>query len=356
MKKTKKLVAAILSTAMFAGVLAGCGGNTGSSTGGEDDADKTFTFTVAARSPEGDLTVDSVTWFANEIESRSEGRIKLDIQYNGVLCSQGTEFEALESGICDIAVASLSSSADRWPSLGWVIVPGAVSTFTQQQAALHAVQDAGYVDNDMANNDVRVLWWQPAESFNYALTDKKVESLADFKGLKIGYAGGAYIGNAISATGATAVGTNAADFYMSLSTGVLNGFVNPARYMYDAQFYEVVKYMPVGITCGGSNNSVYMSNSAFDSMPEDLQEIFLEVCAEAEEHFIQNATELYADEYELLTENGCECYELSDNVIEEYNQLCADLGNDWVAEQEAAGNTDAAAILSLVQETVASVE
>jgi TRAP-type C4-dicarboxylate transport system substrate-binding protein len=300
--------------------------------------------------------VASVTWFAEEIESRTNGRIKLDIQYNGVLCSQGTEFEALESGICDIAVASLSSNANRWPSLGWVIVPGMVNDYLQQAACLNAVLDAGYVDADMEANNVKVLWWQGAECFNYALTNKRVETVSDLAGLKIGYAGGEYIANTLNATGATATGINAADFYMSLSTGVIDGFVNPARYMYDAQFYEVVKYMPIGITCGASNNSVYMNADAFNSLPDDLQTIFLEVCAEAGQHFLNNAGELYSDEYELLTASGCECYELSEEVVNEYLEICAGLSDDWVNAQVAAGNTNAAAIRDLVLETAANVE
>ena len=142
---------------------------------------------------------------------------------------------------------------------------------------------------------------------------------------------------------------------MSLSTGVIDGFVNPARYMYDAQFYEVVSYMPVGIACGASNNSVYMSNSAFNSLPDDLKEIFKEVCAEAGEHFLNNAANLYSNEYELLTEAGCECYDLSEDVISEYTSVCAELSNGWVSAQEAAGNSNASAIRDLVLETAASV-
>ena len=296
------------------------------------------------------------SWFAKEIESRTNGRIVLDIQYNGVLCTQGTEFDALETGICDIAVASLSSNADRWPSLEWVIVPGMVNNNLEQRACLHAVQEAGFIDKDLEANDVHVLWWQPAECFNYALTNKKVETLKDLKGLKIGYAGGEYIGNTLNAIGATGVGTNAADFYMSLSTGVIDGFVNPARYMYDAQFYEAVHYMPIGITCGASNNSVYMSDSAFDSLPADLQKTFDEVCAEAEDHFMENASDLYSDEYDLLTKAGCECYELPDDVIAEYKDLCAAQSDTWVSAQKAAGNTNASDIRDLVLKTAASAD
>lgn len=362
-----KHIALLLCVALVCSLLAGCGGsapapeaNTNTDAAApapEEKVDDTvYEFTVATRAAEGDLVAASVKWFADEIESRSEGRIKLDIQYNGVLCSQGTEFDALESGICDIAVASLSSNIDRWPSLGWVIVPGMFSTYTQQSACLKAVQDAGYIDNDIAANDVQILWWQPAECFNFALTDKKVESLNDFKGLKIGYAGGSDIANVLNTIGATAVGTNPADFYMSLSTGVIDGFVNPARYMYDAQFYEVVSYMPVGIACGASNNSVYMSNSAFNSLPDDLKELFQTVCAEAGKHFLNNAADLYSNEYELLTEAGCECYDLSEDVISEYTAVCAELSNGWVSAQEEAGNSDAPAIRDLVLETASSVE
>lgn len=370
--KHTRIWALLLCAVMLAGMLAGCGGSSApaeepAEAPAESEAeapaenpaeapadDSTYTFTVATRAAEGDLVASTVAWFADEIASRTDGRVQLDIQYNGVLCSQGTEFEALESGICDIAVASLSSSADRWPSLGWVTVPGLISTYKEQHDALVAVQEAGYLDEELAANDVKLLWWQPAECFNFALTKTKVEKLDDLKGLKIGYAGGEYIGSTLNATGATGVGTNAADFYMSLSTGVLDGFVNPARYMYDAQFYEVVHYMPVGITCGGSNNSVYMSNRAFDSLPADLQEVFLQVCAEADQHFLDTAASLYENEYELLTEAGCECYELSDEVVAQYKELCAGLSDSWVSAQEASGNANAAAIRDLVLEAAAA--
>lgn len=366
MKKTK-LIALVLCMALICGLLVGCGAkpaDNGSAPADPAAADKAeepandtvYEFTVATRAAEGDLVAASVKWFADEIESRTDGRIKLDIQYNGVLCSQGTEFDALESGICDIAVASLSSNIDRWPSLGWVIVPGMFSTYTQQSACLKAVQEAGYIDGDMEKNDVQVLWWQPAECFNFALTKTKVESLDDLKGLKIGYAGGSDIANVLNTIGATAVGTNPADFYMSLSTGVIDGFVNPARYMYDAQFYEVVDYMPVGIACGASNNSVYMSNSAFNSLPDDLKEIFKAVCAEAGEHFLNNAAELYSNEYELLTEAGCECYDLSDDVIAEYTRICTELSENWVTAQNEAGNDKASEIRNLIVATAAAVD
>jgi TRAP-type C4-dicarboxylate transport system substrate-binding protein len=355
MKKSVRFLAIVLSIVMLVGLMSGCGQTKTQATTPSDNG-KVYKFTVATRAKESDLIGSTVSWFAKEIESRTNGRIVLDVQYNGVLCSQGTEFDALESGICDIAVASLSSNADRWPSLGWVIVPGMVNTYKEQLACLHAVQDAGYLDKELAQNDVHVLWWQPAECFNFALTKKKVETLKDLKGLKIGYAGGEYIGNTINATGATAVGTNAADFYMSLSTGVLDGFVNPARYMYDAQFYDVVKYMPTGITCGGSNNSVYMSNKAFNSLPSDLQKVFLQVCSEAEEHFIKTATDLYSNEYDLLTKKGCECYQLPQDVMDSYKSLCTSLSDKWVSAQKSSGNANASAIRDLVLKTAASTK
>lgn len=361
MRKTAKLLALAMCAALVLCLFAACGQENEPNVPSDVDADvdtneETFEFTVAARPAEGDLVTTTMSWFAEEIEARSDGRIKLDLQYNGVLCSQGTEFEALESGICDIAIASLSSNSSRWPSLGWVTVPGMVDTYLEQRACLDAIEDAGYLDAELEQNNVKLLWWQPAECFNFALTDVKVESLDDFAGLKIGYAGGADIANVLSAIGAAPVGTNAADFYMNLSTGVLDGFVNPAQYMYDAQFYEVVSYMPVGITCGGSNNSVYMNMDKFNSMPEDLQATFTELCEEAEEHFMDSAAALYENEYDRLTENGCECYELSQDVIDEYNAICADLSSNWVNAQVEAGNENAEAIVELIEETKASVQ
>ena len=316
---------------------------------------KTYTFTAACRADDKNLISTPLGWFAKEIESKTDGRIKINIQYNGVLGSQGTEFEMLENGICDIAVASLSSNADKWPSLTWVIVPGMVDSYTSQLACLKAVKNAGYLDADFKSNDCHLMWWQPLESFNYGLTNKKVESLADFKGLKIGYAGGEYIRKILSNLGATAVGTNAGDFYLSLSTGVLDGFVNPARYMYDAQFYEVVKYMPIGITAGGSNNSVYISNRAWNSLPEDLQKVFTEVCTEAEQLFVTTAEKQYSDEYNLLNQKGCECYALDPDLIATYADQCKSLSNEWVKDMEKNGHADASAMRDLVHTTISSM-
>lgn len=111
MKKVLKFVSLALCIAVFCGIFAACGQTeepSQTAAGGEEVSDapddgSSYVFTVATRAAEGDLVSSTVTWFADEISARTEGRVTLDIQYNGVLCAQGTEFEALESGICDIA-------------------------------------------------------------------------------------------------------------------------------------------------------------------------------------------------------------------------------------------------------------
>lgn len=103
MRKTAKLLALAMCAALVLCLFAACGQENEPNVPSDVDADvdtneETFEFTVAARPAEGDLVTTTMSWFAEEIEARSDGRIKLDLQYNGVLCSQGTEFEALESG------------------------------------------------------------------------------------------------------------------------------------------------------------------------------------------------------------------------------------------------------------------
>ena len=105
MKKVLKFVSLALCIAMFCGIFAACGQTeepSQTAAGGEEVSDapddgSSYVFTVATRAAEGDLVSSTVTWFADEISARTEGRVTLDIQYK--MCIRDRRWTACGSMI-----------------------------------------------------------------------------------------------------------------------------------------------------------------------------------------------------------------------------------------------------------------
>ncbi len=247
-------------------------------------ADQTYTIVVSAQVPAADFGTGGTNHLAEIIEERSGGRLKVDLQYNGVLGAQGTEIDMLNNDICDMAVTSITSNSARLKELSYISLPLVPDAETSLEV-LNALQDAGYFDKMFEENGIRLAWWQTNESAYIFFKGHRVETLEDLKGLKIAYPGGPYTKLMLDKLGAVATGLNFTDFYMSLTTGVIDGVVLAPQAICTLGFLDAVEYLPLTVTSYGGCNSVFISQSFWDSLPADLQEVLEECFVECQQAY-----------------------------------------------------------------------
>lgn len=169
----------------------------------------------------------AVKW-AELVEERSEGKIKLKIYPNAQLVSgdQTREFSAMRSGLIDMAVGSTINWSTQVPELNLFSLPflmpddAAVDAITQGEAGkqvFSAIEKRGVMPLAWGENGFREI----------SNSRKPITQPEDLKGLKIRVVGSPLFLDTFNALGANPTQMSWTDAQPALTTGAVDGQENP---------------------------------------------------------------------------------------------------------------------------------
>ena len=169
----------------------------------------------------------AVKW-AELVEERSEGKIKLKIYPNAQLVSgdQTREFSAMRSGLIDMAVGSTINWSTQVPELNLFSLPflmpddAAVDAITQGEAGKQvfaAIEKRGVMPLAWGENGFREI----------SNSRKPITQPEDLKGLKIRVVGSPLFLDTFNALGANPTQMSWTDAQPALTTGAVDGQENP---------------------------------------------------------------------------------------------------------------------------------
>lgn len=182
-------------------------------------------------------SVTSQNW-CDEVEKRTEGRVKVQFFPGQTLTRAPQTYEAVTNGIADIGVAALAYTQGRFPVMSAMDLPlgypsGVVAT---------KIANELYEKFKPVEFDATEIMYFHAHGPGYIHTKKKpVEKLEDIKGQRIRSTG--MSANTISALGGTPVSMAMPDTYQSLQRGVVDGSFHPIETNKGWNIGEVVSYL-----------------------------------------------------------------------------------------------------------------
>ncbi len=208
---------------------------------------------------------------ANDIQELSNGRIKVQVLFSGEGVGTSGLLSATKSGLLTMAAPFQSMHAGELPAgIVEIGLPGG----TNDPKKLHALFHEQGWDKILteAYGAYGLKWLEPyIQPPVYILTKNPINSIEDFKGLKI-RAPGAY-GKFLRNLGASPVSLAWSEIYTSLATGVIDGSIGSNMIDHrDGNHVEVAKYMYKLPLAGAQVLSVVVNQSAWDKLPADLQE------------------------------------------------------------------------------------
>lgn len=332
----KRLFALALSSALALSLLAGCGGTPSASstpapsgdpgTSSADPApaaspDTVYTMRIGTLTVEAEQNTACALDFAERIEAATGGQVVVQVYPTAQLGTAAQMIEGMQTGTIEGALfpTDYLSSAD--PAIGFISVPG---------FAGNDIDGLCYVMNELGGVDVANEFLTKAglhmvgllytDKYTYLLSDRKVTSLSDSKGMKLWAPPSDYTSAIITGMGATATFFDTSDLAVSIQQGTVNGaMASPA--LYAAQkLYETDKYcMGMVGRCGAT--AFTMSESFLQTLPEDLRQTVLSVAMESILEFEYPYAAAAAEaNLKVLTDNGCEVYMSTD-----YPELQSDL-------------------------------
>ncbi len=248
------------------------------------EAEPEYSISMASISIEktniGDSSVTNFNYagmlaFKNYVESASSGRIEVNLYPNATLGNQQEIIQQCMQGVIEVGTASDSDLSNYYPNLQLFTMPYIFS----DRYEFYNFLDGEYVqamNEEIADTcGVRIISAFDNGGFrNFSNNVRQIKTAEDVAGLNIRcMQSTAYI-KTMEALGAVAQGISFSELYSALQTGVVDGQENAPLVMLDNSIYEQQKYYSLD---GHIVSPCYfiVSESWYQSLPEDLQEIVI---------------------------------------------------------------------------------
>ena len=253
----------------------------------------------------------------------------MDLYPNSTLATEEQIYEGLRNNTYEMGVVG-TIFQDRIPSVATFQLPFLFSDFDQAREALYEQDYGQQLIGDVASLGFTVNGIVP-DGFRVMTLNRKAESLADLKGLKLRMPNlevmvkiGECLGCAVTPMAMTEV-------FSALEQNVIDGQENPPSTIRTQGWYEIQDYLLV-------SNHVFTSlflcvNSAFyDSLDPELQGILDEVIDETSSKIWDSAKEQAQADLDFMdAEADIEVYYPSDTFKQEMIDATASMYDDMYA-------------------------
>lgn len=362
----KRIVSAVLCTAMVAGSLAGCGSKKAEETtaaateaateateaaeekteaaegeteaaaeaGSYDTANMPeVTLVYAEVNPLDTIVGQMATDFKNKVEELSDGKITIDVQASGVLGSENDVLDTMLGGGGTIDMSRISAFA--------------LNSYGAKKSMLLSIpytfQDRAHFWNfatsDLAQEfltepvdlglGVRGLYYGE-EGFRHFFFVNPATKLEDLSGLKIRVSNDPVMTGMVSGLGANATVVSMNELYSALQTGVVDAAEQPIANYYSNAFPEVAPHLLLdGHTLGAVQ--VIITDEAWDKLTEDQQAILMEAGKYASENNRANSENKENEVLEQLKAEGVTVTEVEDKAP--WKEACKAVIDENTADQ-----------------------
>ncbi|MBB4929578.1 TRAP-type C4-dicarboxylate transport system substrate-binding protein [Lipingzhangella halophila] len=321
---------------------AACGG------GADDDGSTELTVATAAQPDTPSNQV--MQWYFNQVEERSNGQLTFDVLPPDSLCEADEVAECTQDGRADVGVSIPDYTPQMFPTDTVVSIP-----FTADNA--HAVTQA----LDKANTEhegAQQVWEQnglvPVSHWPVGRlmlgSPEEVDSMADMQGQRWRVSG-PYLQSAVEETGGSNVALTAPETYEGIERGVADAVGFAIDGAIDYKLMELLPYWTDPGTGHYSTFGMWMNQSTYDGLPEDMQEV---VDNAAEDLNTGDGVEQFAEGAAGQCDTLLEGEEIegvdrwSEEATQEWEDAVGDdLSEQWTSDAEDAGLEDASGYLDM---------
>ena len=233
---------------------------------------QTFTFRLHSfSSPTAlDHTMHLDRW-AETVGRESGGRIRIEVYPALQLGGQARDLvQQCEDGVVDIIWTVAGFSPGRFPGTEGLELPF-VNTGTSATMSPAAME---FAEKHLASTEYRafkIISIHATDRSVVHTTRRPIRTLEDFRGLRIRVAG-RFIGETISAFGATPVGIPLPGVYEALARGQVDGMMINWAITLPYRFYEVAKYHTDTAVFQGMLLTL-MNRRSYERLPPDLRAV-----------------------------------------------------------------------------------
>jgi len=210
--------------------------------------------------------------FAKEIESRTNGKVKITTYPGGTLTKAPKCYDGVVKGLSDMGNSCYAYTRGRFPVMAAVDLP---MGYKSGMVASHVANAFAKSMNPKELQDVKVLYVH-AHGPGLLHTKKPVRSLEDLKGMKIRATG--LSAKVVQALGGVPVAMPQGGTYDALKKGVVEGTFGPIEVLKGWKQGEAIKYTTECFSVGYTTSMfVVMNRNKWNALPADVKKIIDEL-------------------------------------------------------------------------------
>ena len=287
-----------------------------------------------ATADEGDFRSRLAVKFAEEVEKRTNGQVKIDIYPNSSLVKAQEQYDAMISGALDMSVYPLDYAGGKVPQFGVTLMPALVRNHKQAQGWKDA-EIGKRIEEIAEQNGIKIITWV----WNAGAIGSKGDPIitpADIKpGMKM-RAAGSYVDQMLASAGAGITSMPSSEIYTALQTGVLDAAVTSASSFASYKLYEQVD----SLVSSRKNTFWFMfepliiSLNTWNKLTPEQQNIFLEVGSELQSFAYEESIKDDESVAQLFEEHGVTVVDMDDEAFEQWYELAKPIWEKFAQEVE----------------------
>ncbi|WP_165820841.1 TRAP transporter substrate-binding protein [Pueribacillus theae] len=296
-------------------------GNTGSSSDDSGSNEETFTITLAHSGPsEGTGIQEALLKLKNEIEEKSDGRIKFELYPNGQLGGEREVLEGVQNGNITATFTTTGVAGNFVPEMEIFDIPFVLES---KEQARHAIREGGPVLEKLGpkfeEKGLKLLGFGD-EGFRVLSTkDLPVKSVEDLKGLKVRTQESSNHIDAWNALETNPTPIPFPELYTALQQGTVDAQETPFEIIAMSKLYEVQKYA-IDMKMVYQYFPIMMNLEFYQSLPDDLKAIVDDCFSEALQNAIAFTDERDEEYVKTLEDNGVEVSEITGEGLKPFRE------------------------------------
>ena len=241
--------------------------------------------------------------FKKEVESRSNGEIKVEIYDSAQLYKDKEVPAAVGSGSIESGVASLTRYVGDIPAVDLFYQPFLLNTDKKVRKAVSKGSSIrGPIDNAIKNTGSTVLWWQAYGNAIMLSKGQAIKNPSDMKGKKVRVFGKT-LGTFVKAAGGAPTLISGSEQYLAYQRGTVDVGMTGVSGVKSRKLFEVMD--TITKTNHGVIEFIVVANTKwFNSLSSKHKDIIIKSAEIAEKDVRDNVAKIEQEAYDLAKSKG----------------------------------------------------
>ncbi|WP_134704255.1 TRAP transporter substrate-binding protein [Ammoniphilus sp. YIM 78166] len=321
MRKFKRLSLTLISAAM---VLTACGGggsqessNAATPAANQTEVNKpTYNFKLAHITPTDHMWHLAAEKFKSELESRSGGRMKMEIYPNSQLGKEADMVQQIEAGSVDFGLITAAYLSSREPSFTAWFAPYAFKDLQSANDA-RSTEVAKKILGTLDSQGLKGLDYLFAGQRVMLFKNREVLKPEDMNGLKFRVTPSPPLQDFYKSLGASPESIALPEVYAAVQTGVIDGMDMDLDAAITNKYHEVTKFAAV------TNHMVWpaiamMNKASYEKMPDEDKKIIDDSIKAAAEFAVSTRAAQEEEFRKELSDKGMKVYDMDVALFESH--------------------------------------